>query len=103
MKLHLYDSQGIVLVYFSDNSLLLCEKKRGEKILRSRQTRDSLLSRINGKVQLANVKKWRENCDHVVAIAIHDSGKRGAKCPCWNVFVSLSKFSFCLKVSGFIN
>ena len=82
MKLHLYDSQGIVLVYFSDNSLLLCEKKRGEKILRSRQTRDSLLSRINGKVQLANAKKWRENCDHVVAIAIHDSGKRGAKCPC---------------------
>lgn len=81
MKLHLYDSQGIVLVYFSDNSLLLCEKK-GEKILRSRQTRDSLLSRINGKVQLANMKKWRENCDHVVAIAIHDSGKRGAKCPC---------------------
>lgn len=81
MKLHLYDLQGIVLVYFSDNSLLLCEKK-GEKILRSRQTRDSLLSRINGKVQLANVKKWRENCDHVVAIVIHDSGKRGAKCPC---------------------
>ena len=77
MKLHLYDLQGIVLVYFSDNSLLLCEKK-GEKILRSRQTRDSLLSRINGKVQLANVKKWRENCDHVVAIAIHNSGKRGA-------------------------
>ena len=52
---------------------------------------------------MANVKKWRENCDHVVAIAIHDSGKRGAKCPCWNVLVSLGKFSFCLKVSGFIN
>ena len=32
MKLHLYDSQGIVLVYFSDNSLLLCEKKREENL-----------------------------------------------------------------------
>lgn len=57
-------------------------RKKGEKILRSRQTRDSLLSHINGKLQPANVKKWRENCDHVVAIAILDSGKRGAKCPC---------------------
>ena len=103
MKLHLYDLQGIVLVYFSDNSLVLCEKKKGKKILRSRQTRDSLLSRINSKVQLANVKKWREDCDLVVAIAIHDSGKRGAKCPCRNVFVSLSKCSLCLKVSEFIN
>ena len=31
MKLHLYDLQGIVLVYFSDNSLVLCEKKKGRK------------------------------------------------------------------------
>ena len=32
-----------------------------EKILRPQKTRNRLLSRRNGKVQPANVKKWRKN------------------------------------------
>ena len=41
------------------------------KTLHTRQTRNSLLSRRNGKAQPANMKKWREKQGHVVTLAVH--------------------------------
>ena len=61
LKAHLNDLQRMVLVPSFPAVNFYSVRERVKKILRPRQTRNRLLSRKNGKVQIANVNKWREN------------------------------------------
>lgn len=76
MKLHLpfYNLQVVVFVHFFRRFNFYSMKEKVNKILRKRQTRNSLLSRWSGQR-----KKWRENRDHAFTFVVHVSHKRGVK------------------------